>query len=131
MKSLIASGGRGTRLRPITHTQNKHLIPIANKPILHYAIEAAVGAGIRDIAIVHNADSDEVPKAIGDGTRWGARITYLPQLTPGGLSQVVALSETSLNCLARVVFPEPFCPIRATNSPSRISRLIPRRASSP
>jgi glucose-1-phosphate thymidylyltransferase len=93
VKALIASGGRGTRLRPITHTQNKHLIPIANKPILHYAIEAAVGAGITDIAIVHNADSDEVPKAIGNGSRWGARITYLPQLTPGGLSQVVALSE--------------------------------------
>jgi glucose-1-phosphate thymidylyltransferase len=93
LKALIASGGRGTRLRPITHTQNKHLIPIANKPILHYAIEAAVGAGIRDIAIVHNADSDEVPTAIGDGSRWGARITYIPQLTPGGLSQVVALSE--------------------------------------
>lgn len=93
MKALIASGGRGTRLRPITHTQNKHLIPIANKPILHYAIEAAAEAGIKEIAIVHNADSDEVPKAIGDGSRWGARITYIPQLTPGGLSQVVALSE--------------------------------------
>ncbi len=93
MKALIASGGRGTRLRPITHTQNKHLIPIANKPILHYAIEAAIGAGIKEIAIVHTADSDEVPKAIGDGSRWGARITYIPQLVPGGLSQVVALSE--------------------------------------
>jgi glucose-1-phosphate thymidylyltransferase len=93
VKALIASGGRGTRLRPITHTQNKHLIPIANKPILHYAIEAAVDAGIKEIAIVHNADSDEVPRAIGNGSRWGAKITYLPQLTPGGLSQVVALSE--------------------------------------
>lgn len=97
MKALIASGGRGTRLRPITHTQNKHLIPIANKPILHYAIEAAVGAGIREIGIVHNADSDEVPKAIGDGSRWGARITYIPQETPGGLSQVVALAESFVN----------------------------------
>lgn len=97
MKALIASGGRGTRLRPITHTQNKHLIPIANKPILHYAIEAAVGAGIREIGIVHNADSDEVPKAIGDGSRWGARITYIPQDTPGGLSQVVALAESFVN----------------------------------
>ena len=93
MKALIASGGRGTRLRPITHTQNKHLIPIANKPILHYAIEAAVGAGIRDIAIVVNADSDEVPKAIGDGSRWNISITYIPQATPGGLAQVVALAE--------------------------------------
>jgi glucose-1-phosphate thymidylyltransferase len=93
MKALIASGGRGTRLRPITHTRNKHLIPIANKPILHYAIEAAVDAGIRDIAIVVNADSDEVPRAIGDGSRWNARITYIPQETPGGLAQVVALAE--------------------------------------
>lgn len=93
MKALIASGGRGTRLRPITHTQNKHLIPIANKPILHYAIEAARSAGIVDIGIVHNADSREVPEAIGDGTRWGARITYIPQEVPGGLAQVVALAE--------------------------------------
>ena len=94
MKALIASGGRGTRLRPITHTRNKHLIPIANKPILHYAIEAAAMAGITDIAIVINADSDEVPNAIGDGSRWGGRITYIPQVTPGGLAQVVALAES-------------------------------------
>jgi glucose-1-phosphate thymidylyltransferase len=93
VKALIASGGRGTRLRPITHTRNKHLIPIANKPILHYAIEAAAAAGITDIAIVINADSDEVPNAIGDGARWGVHITYIPQLTPGGLAQVVALAE--------------------------------------
>ncbi len=93
MKALIASGGRGTRLRPITHTQNKHLIPIANKPILYYSIEAAASAGIQEIAIVHNADSEEVPKAIGNGSRWGVRISYLPQTTPGGLAQVVGLAE--------------------------------------
>jgi len=93
LKALIASGGRGTRLRPITHTRNKHLIPIANKPILHYAIEAAADAGITEVAIVINADSDEVPQAIGDGSRWGIHITYIPQLTPGGLAQVVALAE--------------------------------------
>ncbi|HSQ75910.1 MAG TPA: glucose-1-phosphate thymidylyltransferase [Bacteroidota bacterium] len=93
MKALIASGGRGTRLRPITHTRNKHLIPIANKPILHYAIEAAAEAGITSVGIVINADSDEVPHAIGDGSRWGITITYIPQLTPGGLAQVVALAE--------------------------------------
>jgi len=93
VKALIASGGRGTRLRPITHTRNKHLIPIANKPILHYAIEAVVGAGIRELAIVVNADSDEVQRAIGNGDRWGIGITYIPQATPGGLAQVVGLAE--------------------------------------
>lgn len=93
MKALIASGGRGTRLRPITHTQNKHLIPIANKPILYYAIEAAVNAGIKDIGIVHNADSMEVPDYIGNGSKWNVKITYIPQKTPGGLAQVVQLAE--------------------------------------
>lgn len=93
MKALIASGGRGTRLRPITHTQNKHLIPIANKPILHYAIEAAVDAGIKEIGIVTNADSDEVPRAIGDGSRWGAKVTFIPQEEPLGLAHVVKISE--------------------------------------
>ena len=93
MKALIASAGRGTRLRPITHTRNKHLIPIANKPMLHYAIEATTSAGIKDIAVVVNADSDEVLEAIGDGSRWGAKIIYIPQAAPGGLAQVVALTE--------------------------------------
>lgn len=93
MKALIASGGRGTRLRPITHTQNKHLIPIANKPILYYAIEAAVNAGIKEIGIVHTADSLEVPNYVGDGSRWGVKITYIPQEVPGGLAQVVQLAE--------------------------------------
>jgi len=93
LKALIASGGRGTRLRPITHTQNKHLIPIANKPILYYAIEAAAEAGIKEIGIVHNADSQEVPKYIGNGSKWGVKITYIPQETPGGLAQVVQLAE--------------------------------------
>ncbi len=93
MKALIASGGRGTRLRPITHTQNKHLIPIANKPILYYSIEAAAEAGIKEIAIVHNADSLEVPNYVGDGSKWGVKITYIPQEVPGGLAQVVMLAE--------------------------------------
>jgi glucose-1-phosphate thymidylyltransferase len=93
MKALIASGGRGTRLRPITHTQNKHLIPIANKPILYYAIEAAVGSGIKEIGIVHNGESQEVPNYVGDGWKWGVKMTYIPQSEPGGLAQVVALAE--------------------------------------
>jgi glucose-1-phosphate thymidylyltransferase len=93
MKALIASGGRGTRLRPLTHTRNKHLLHIANKPILHYSIEAAAAAGIREIGIVHNADSREVPEFIGNGSPWGVKITYIPQEKPGGLAQVVALAE--------------------------------------
>ena len=93
MKALIASGGRGTRLRPLTHTQNKHLIPIANKPILHYAIEAAVDAGIKQIGIVHNSDSSEVPLAIGNGKKWGVKISYIPQKSPAGLAHVVKISE--------------------------------------
>ncbi|RMG42158.1 MAG: glucose-1-phosphate thymidylyltransferase [Methanobacteriota archaeon] len=93
MKALITSGGRGTRLRPITHTQNKHLIPIANKPILHYAIEAVAEAGIQQIGIVVNADDTEVQEAIGNGKRWGVEITYIPQEAPLGLAHVVKISQ--------------------------------------
>jgi len=93
VKALIASGGRGTRLRPLTHTQNKHLIPIANKPILHYAVEAVAGAGIKEIGIIHNADSQEVPNAMGDGKRWGVKITYIPQDSPLGLAHVVKIGQ--------------------------------------
>lgn len=93
MKALITAGGKGTRLRPITHTQNKHLIPIANKPMLEYAIEAVVGAGIKEIGIVVNADNSEVQNAFGTGNRWGVRITYIPQEAPLGLAHVVKISR--------------------------------------
>lgn len=93
MKALITAGGKGTRLRPITHTQNKHLIPIANKPMLQYAIEAIVEAGIKEIGIVVNADNDEVSQVFGDGSRWNVRITYIPQEAPLGLAHVVKISH--------------------------------------
>lgn len=93
MKALITAGGRGTRLRPITHTQNKHLIPIANKPILHYAVEAAADAGIEEIGIVVNADDVEVQRGMGDGSRWGVKLSYIPQEAPLGLAHVVKISQ--------------------------------------
>ena len=93
MKALITSGGRGTRLRPLTHTQNKHLIPIANKPILHYAIEYCAEAGIQEIGIIYGAESEAVPKSIGKGTEWGVKITYIPQEAPLGLAHVVKISQ--------------------------------------
>jgi len=93
MKALITSGGRGTRLRPLTHTQNKHLIPIANKPILHYPIEYCAEAGIREIGIVYGSESTAVPEAIGTGDQFGVRITYIPQEAPLGLAHVVKISQ--------------------------------------
>jgi len=94
MKALITSGGKGTRLRPITHTSNKHLIPIANKPMIHYAIEAAAGAGIQDIGIVYNPDTgDEIRDALGNGSSWGVRLTYILQEAPMGLAHVIKVSQ--------------------------------------
>lgn len=79
MKALIAAGGRATRLRPITWTLNKHLIPLANKPMLAYAIEKLVAAGITEIGINVNPGDTEIPKTFGDGSSFGARITYIEQ----------------------------------------------------
>lgn len=93
MKALITSGGKGTRLRPLTHTQNKHLIPIANKPILFYALETVAEAGITEVGIVTHQEGREVKEAIGDGTQWGLKITYIPQEAPLGLAHVVKISQ--------------------------------------
>lgn len=93
MKALITAGGRGTRLRPLTHTHNKHLIPIANKPMLAYAIEAVRAAGIKEIGIVTNADNQDVQTAFGSGKEYGVKFTYIPQSAPLGLAHVVKISQ--------------------------------------
>ena len=94
MKALITSGGHGTRLRPITHTQNKHLIPIANKLMLQFALEFARDAGIIDVGIVINSDDKSIKNAFGDGTDLGLQLTYIPQDAPLGLAHVVKISES-------------------------------------
>src|SRR5215475_2551051 len=96
MKGLILSGGAGTRLRPITHTSAKQLVPIANKPILFYGIEAMVAAGIEEIGIVVGDTAAEIRDAVGDGARFGARVTYLPQEAPLGLAHCVLIARDFL-----------------------------------
>jgi glucose-1-phosphate thymidylyltransferase len=93
IKALVLSGGKGTRLRPITHTSAKQLVPIANKPILFYGLEAIRSAGIVDVGIVVGQTAAEIEAAVGDGSAFGLRVTYLPQDAPRGLAHAVAIAE--------------------------------------
>ncbi|MGH2794119.1 MAG: glucose-1-phosphate thymidylyltransferase [Actinomycetota bacterium] len=96
MKALIPSGGAGTRLRPITHTSAKQLVPIANKPILFYGLEALVAAGVREVGLVVGDTAAEIETAVGDGSAWGLECTYIPQEAPLGLAHTVLISREFL-----------------------------------
>src|SRR5580700_2844776 len=96
MKALILAGGAGTRLRPITHTRAKQLVPVANKPILFYGLEAIADAGIKEVGIVVGDTADEVQAAVGDGSTWGVQVTYIPQDAPLGLAHAVLIARDFL-----------------------------------
>ena len=96
MKALVLAGGSGTRLRPITHTRAKQLVPVANKPVLYYCLETLLEAGIDDIGIIVGETQQEIRAAIGDGSRFGVKVTYIEQPDPLGLAHAVKISEDFL-----------------------------------
>ncbi|MEV6473122.1 glucose-1-phosphate thymidylyltransferase [Streptomyces sp. NPDC051657] len=96
MKALVLAGGTGTRLRPITHTSAKQLVPVANKPVLFYGLEAIAETGITDVGIVVGDTASEITAAVGDGSKFGMKVSYIPQSEPLGLAHAVLISRDFL-----------------------------------
>jgi glucose-1-phosphate thymidylyltransferase len=104
LKGLVLSGGKGSRLRPFTYTGAKQLVPVANKPILFYAIEALVEAGVEDIGVIVGDTGEQVRAALMDGSQFGARITYIPQEAPLGIAHAVKIAHPFIGDSPFVVF---------------------------
>ncbi|MER7482724.1 glucose-1-phosphate thymidylyltransferase [Streptomyces sp. NPDC126510] len=96
MKALVLSGGAGTRLRPITHTSAKQLVPVANKPVLFYGLESIAEAGITEVGMVVGETAAEIQEAVGDGSKFGLDVTYIPQERPLGLAHAVLIARDYL-----------------------------------
>ncbi|MDD5687454.1 MAG: glucose-1-phosphate thymidylyltransferase [Elusimicrobia bacterium] len=96
MKALVLAGGKGTRLRPITHTSAKQLVPVANKPILFYGIEAIAESGIKEVGIIVGDTKNEIKTAVGDGSKFGVKVTYIEQSAPLGLAHAVKTAQDFL-----------------------------------
>ena len=96
MKALVLAGGAGTRLRPITHTSAKQLVPVANKPVLFYGLEAIRDAGISEVGIVVGDTAAAIEVAVGDGSAFGLRVTYVRQSAPLGLAHAVLVARDFL-----------------------------------
>ncbi|MCF1596159.1 glucose-1-phosphate thymidylyltransferase [Streptomyces muensis] len=96
MKALVLSGGAGTRLRPITHTSAKQLVPVANKAVLFYGLESIAAAGITDVGVIVGDTAAEIQDAVGDGSKFGLEITYIPQERPLGLAHAVIVARDFL-----------------------------------